>query len=202
MVGYARERLFSYKQLSSRTTEGRQFKKDWEADRVASSRALPFTDEQIDTAIENMNAFLAKAHIKPIAEKFTEYKARRKKNPNWYSIDGGPDSIEQLSVYLKRAAFYNVLYRHWSAISHATDFSNFIAPKRTGSRSGMKGLRDAKHLRDIYTFSATFMIEGTRRMLLKFRPGEENGFSKWYESDIRERYLKITRMKLETTYLD
>jgi hypothetical protein len=200
IVGYGRARLYTHKQFDDDTTEGRKFKASWLAD--LSTKNVPLPDKaEVKKAIANMEAFLQKPHVKKIEKMFSDYKAKHRGNPNWFSINGGPRTIEQLSDHLHRGGLYNLLYREWSSIAHGTDFLSFVAPRDSKGRSGFKGLRDAKDIKEIYVHSITFLFTAIKRMLVKFRPGEEASFEKWYKKEIKSNFAKLSGLEVSIDYI-
>jgi len=53
-------------------------------------------------------------------------KQRNKREPEWFSLFGGPSSTCALAHRLKYGAIYEFMYRTWSGNVHASNgFSNF-----------------------------------------------------------------------------
>ena len=106
--------------------------------------------------------------------------------PKWYSLFGGPKSIESLSHYLELHGQYELLYREWSAFAHGQDFMHFFNKSENelfevnNIRSIHKSLGDAKT-------SLTIMELANIKILEKFRPGEMPSYAKWLESEMAKR---------------
>jgi hypothetical protein len=162
---------------------GKQFQASVEKDKWIGDLPLPPQD-RVHEAIERMKKLLARDQF---AEVEIEY-SRFSSSPHWYQFFDGPPTIQQLAYRVHRHSLYDLLYRYWSSVSHAQDFSKFLAVDSTGE-AGIRGLRDAGPLQDVSRFAATFMVESTRRMLLEFRPGED--FSKYYNSEVGERFRQV-----------
>ena len=108
--------------------------------------------------------------------------------PHWFQLFGGPSSIQQLAYRLAHHSQYDFLYRQWSTVAHAHDFSQFLAVAATGE-SGIRGIRDVTPMQQVSRFAATFMVEATRRILLEFCPREP--FADYYNAELREAYLEV-----------
>ena len=106
----------------------------------------------------------------------------------WYALFEGPSTLQQLAYSLDRHVQYDFLYRQWSNVAHAQDFSRFLAVDSTGT-SGIRGIRDATPLQEISRFAATFMIDATRMMLAELRPGE--GYADYYTRELRPLFLEL-----------
>ncbi len=199
IVGYADGRLRSHKQFDKNTVQGQQFVISWENDPTTSNIEFP-PSEMVQKAILNMEKLLDKPHIKQVYEQLTNER-KNKKRSSWYSIDGGPENIKKLSEYLSRGGQYNLLYKQWSGVVHATDFA-FIAPTGKKGEGAIKGLRDAKEIKNLYMYATTFLVTATKKMLTKFRPGEDGYFAKWYEKEIKQRVHDLNDLRVEIEYMD
>ena len=184
LVAYIHNRITMYERLDTMTQKGQQFKKDIENDQMGSYLRLAFQKEARQ-ARANLSSMLAKPHIVRIEEEYN-----RRNNPKWYQLFKGPPNTEALARHLKRGAQYTMLYRHWSTIVHAQDFSSFLM-RTTNGRSVIKRLRDTSEIKLTANLGATFCIETTRMALGKYRPGELRDFAKWYKNEARASYLLL-----------
>lgn len=93
----------------------------------------PLILENAKTLISRLDDLLATAPYKLIKEEY-DLKASKKRNPAWYSLFGGPDSLRALAYKVKLPALYEVLYRGWSHSSHG---NNIVQGKLKKDSSGM-----------------------------------------------------------------
>ena len=189
LADYVRKRLALYEHLDPSTTRGKSFQKAFTADRIAHNVALP-NPAEARKAMASLQKLLAKPQFQPIEAEFERCKKKDGRRPNWYRLFDGPRNLKELARHLKREAEYEILYRHWSTISHAQDLSRFIA-RTTEGNLATKGLRDPRQTKEIAPFAASFMLNATRLILGKFRP-EEN-IAEWYKREVRERFLLTLR---------
>lgn len=180
---YAHKRIRLYEMMLLDSSKGKEFLASIEKDKWISDLPTPPQD-QVQAGIDNMKQLLDRDQFSDIEAEYKTFKSP----PNWFQLFGGPANIQQLAYALKRHVHYDFLYRQWSTVAHAHDFSKFIAVDSTGE-SGIRGIRDAGPLQEVSRFMATFMVAATRQLLLEFRPGEE--FSKYYEAEIHEMFLQI-----------
>lgn len=184
LVGYVHERLNIYKRLNPSTTKGIEAKRVFEDDLVASS-ILPLVyplSEKNQLAIDNLESFLLKDHIKPINEEYM-----KQKNPKWYTLYDGPHNIRELAIHLHRGGMYEILYRYWSRSAHSQDLLTFISRTSNGEPTIGK-IRNTKDLAEVVSLASTFLLSTTRLILKKFRPGED--LSTWFKREIY-RYRKL-----------
>lgn len=71
---------------------------------------------------EQLVALLADARFCLAAEEYNSMVAKHpKRNPEWYSIGGGPSNIAALAEKVQQSYLYETMYRPYSASVHGTD---------------------------------------------------------------------------------
>ena len=182
-VEYVHKRIAFYEMMLEDSPRGKQFRASAKKDKW--NKVIPILpQDKIQAAIDNLNRLLSREQFEEIEREYHSFKNA----PHWYQLFGGPSSIQQLAYKMNHHVQYDFLYRHWSSVAHAQDFSKFIAVDATGE-SGIRGLRDAGPLQEVSRFAATFIVEATRIMLIEFRPGED--FAKYYQAEIGDRFRQI-----------
>ena len=182
LVGYVHNRLDSYALLDTSTIRGQSFQQDLAADDWADPTIITGIGEtEVQEAIANLDSLLAQPQLQSVEEEFQRYFHKYSRRPNWYQLFGGPQNLRELARHLNCHSQYDFLYRYWSRISHANDLSRFTSAV----------LRDPSQNKSVSSFAAGFMLNATRLILGKFRPGED--IAEWYKAEIRERYFCITR---------
>jgi len=186
LVSYIHHRLDMYERLDPSTPKGQNFQTAFSNDKQASNITLPPPTEA-RKAIANLQSMLNKPHIQPIE---TEYQNR--KRPRWHQLFGGPPNLCELARHLKRGAQYEILYRYWSSTTHAESLLPFIDKKQAKTGEFVIGrLRAPSQIREVASYSATFMLKMTRLVVAKFRPGED--LTSWYKREVRDRFLQLVR---------
>jgi len=192
LYDYVRNRLSDYDTLDPTTDKGRNFIDMLKVDKWSRDVTLPKHDKVVK-AKENLQGLLSSPQIQPIEEEYKNIKSRaRAGRPPWYKLFGGPANLQKLSEIVGRGAAYEILYRNWSHATHANDLSRFITRSETGEPA-VHCLRNPECLYQVASQSTHFLVEATRRMLLKFRPGEELSFSRWYIAEVNDRYRKVAK---------
>ena len=182
LVSYVHKRLEMYERLDPSTNRGRDAKRLFDKDQIVSGIRFPSAGD-VQKAIANLRTMLAKPHIQPIETEYNRYN-----RPEWYRLFGGPVNLRLLSDHLRRGGQYEVLYRQWSTTTHAQDFLPFMARTSEGEPA-IGRLREIDQLKEIANFASTFILGATRRVLSKFRPGED--LAEWYKREVRDRYRAV-----------
>jgi hypothetical protein len=71
-------------------------------------------------SVGEKEAALRSERFAPIEAEFQTVKKKTGRNPAWYSLFGGPPSLEQLANRVGLSLSYELLYRHWSEAVHST----------------------------------------------------------------------------------
>lgn len=125
-----------------------------------------------------------------------EYNALRKKlrDPDWYSLFGGPANVAQLAQALNRGASYRILYGEWSERTHSADAIDRILTHDPSGRVYARSLRDVSELNVAIDFAMTFSIDASRLLVRHYFPADEMNFAKWYAEEISPRWKKIPKV--------
>lgn len=196
MVGYVHSRLDSYERFDPSTRKGKGF-----AEAIANDKVLKQIDFPPDVdpkrAADNMRQLLAKPQYHAAEAEYQERKERIKRGaPHWFSLFGGPANLRNLAIALGRGAEYEVLYRQWSSVAHGHDVSRFLAPRDRAGDASIYSLRHAKELPRIALYAAHHMVDATRILLGKFRPGERDSLARWYIQEVRTPLNKLARIEV------
>lgn len=182
---YTHQRLAMYELMRLDSPRGKEFQASIEKDNWVHDLP-PVPQDKLRAAIDNLTKLLNRPQFEAIEAEYAKFKHP----PHWYRLFGGPANLQQLAYALNHHAQYDFLYRRWSTVAHAVDFSSFLAVSPSGER-GIRGIRDAAPLQDLSRFASTFMVEATRRMLMEFRPGEE--FAKYYVPEVSPLFLQVIK---------
>ena len=195
MVGYAHQRLSSYERFDPATPQGKSFTQAIANDKVLNHINLP-PEADPSAAADNMRQLLAKPQYQVAEAEYQQRKKRMKRLPQWFSLFGGSSNLRDLAISLRRGAEYEILYRQWSTIAHGHDVSRFLVPTDTGGEASIYSLRNAKELPQIALYAASYMLDATRALILKFRPGEGNSLARWYVREVRTPFQKLPRIQV------
>lgn len=161
---HVHRRISWLEQMDPATMKGAEFKKAWE-----NSFGNWNPPSATASFVASQRAILASPQLQPIE---AEHQSQRKKNPNWYSLFGGPNDLRALAEDLNRTAEYDTLYRAWSTVVHANDPLSFMRAD-AGGDPHFTSIRFPENLAKYAFFASTLLIRATRLMLRKFRSGED-----------------------------
>jgi hypothetical protein len=189
LVEYVHWRLSMYEMLDPSRQRGKEFRAALAADEALQAINLP-PMPNLPQAIQNLQSLLGKPNYQIAEAEYHRLTKTRKGSPRWYSFFDGPRSLEELSRHMGRSAQYEFLYRYWSSITHARDFSRYLT-RTSGGSPAFKPLRNPKDIKQISSIAASLILHATRKVLGKFRPGEARSIAKWYIQEVRDRYFML-----------
>jgi hypothetical protein len=145
-------------------------------------------------ASAHIQELLTLDHLKPTADLFEAARRRGGSYPHWHALARGPANLEQLAECVGYGAYYQFFYREWSLTAHAAD-AKALFESGEGERANLRGLRGpTEELRMVCAFTASMLMDCTRRVLVFFRAGEEEGYSTWYVREVQARYRELGRL--------
>jgi len=186
LVQYVHTRLKEYEMLDTSRKSGQDFLATLSTDKIGDYMKLPPMSD-LPQAIENLESLLSQPNYQTVESEYQRLKKTNHRKPEWYSLFGGPHNLRELSRHVGRGAQYDILYRYWSQITHAGDLSRFLTRTNEGSPA-FKPIRNLEDIKYVSGYAARQILSTTRKMLGKFRPGEERSFLKWYSQEISERF--------------
>jgi hypothetical protein len=118
-VAHAHKKIKLYDRLDPTTQAGKQLRKVLHGDPMEGFfSALPFLN--YPKMIANLQDMLVKPGFQPIEGLWQRIKAlNNKRDPEWYSLSGGPKNVREVAVHLRMTGMYEFLYRFWSESVHA-----------------------------------------------------------------------------------
>ena len=183
LVSGVLKRRAAYNSFRLARSEQHSARRAFDEHRDPGVRAIQFRDPS--PAIDNLDRFLAKAHIQPVVQRFESDKPR-----NWYQLaNRSLGSLRDLARYLRLEAEYLMRYKPYSLVSHAESTSSFLARGPDGT-AGIRRLREPDTIRDIAMATAELMLRAIRLVLGKWRPGED--WWRWYLQEVTDRYALLT----------
>jgi Family of unknown function (DUF5677) len=185
LVGYVHDRLKIYERLDPSTLSGKDYEKKAADDKRLTLLSVPAPAE-VQQAITSLQQLLTEPQLQLIEAEYSS-----KGNPHWYHLFGGPSNLADLARRLHSGAQYEFLYRYWSSIEHVQDMSRFL--ERSSSNDPVaRAVRDGSQIQDVTVLAMTFMLDMTRSMLGKFRPGEN--VDSWYQREVRPLFTALRKL--------
>jgi hypothetical protein len=193
LCGYVHKQLRFYRQLDSSTEEGTGID-GLLSKQFGDSSISPPLRELAAKGATGMKQFLKEPHMEPIEKEWIARKKKLGRTPKWYSLHGGPCSIQGLASAAGLAAEYELLYRMWSAKCHANDAAGSLTSMRDG-RAAFWALRSPAVLRENASLMVSFVLKATQAMLAKFRPQED--MSSWYANEVLLPLRRLNSMAIK-----
>ena len=206
-VAHAHRRIKLYEKSDPTTDAGKEWRKVLSADPVGDILSLlPPIDYK--KAIANLKSMLARSEFVPIEAEWQllrEYnvdpvdptkktKKKRKADPEWYALFGGPSNMRDLAIKVGHPAMYEFLYRQWSTDVHAG--SALDAVGRKGGVSVIRPVRHPEILQTCAVLATTFSLLLTRTVLGFYAPEALSDFSTHYKDTIQSRQRELMTKKV------
>jgi len=151
----------------------------------------------IAAEIQQLEELLQTPQFSPITEEYQRTKITLKRDPDWFSLYGGPKNRAELATSLGMGAMYRLLYGDWSTLAHGNDLYRYLANE--SGRPAYDGVRRPNELRSISQLSASLLLMASRSMIQKFREGEN--LEPWYTREVKPLLDKLSALKVTLTPL-
>jgi hypothetical protein len=182
------KRIEAYELLDPTTDRGRELKKTLEKEGNSSVTGFSLSEN-----VQGLQRVLV-GDLAVIEDEYQRQKKSRRRTPHWYSLFDGPTDLRGLAVAVSRASFYDLLYRSWSSVMHATDASRFLSQTSDGA-AAFQQIRYPENLKDYTWLAVNFVVISTGMMIQKFRPGEN--LSPWYNTEVKARLGYLANVQVE-----
>jgi hypothetical protein len=201
MVWHVNSRLKYCKRLDPKRDTGKQFRQALKKDywlRAVEIPDMPEAEQELRSRIEDLEALLQEPEYAAAEAEYkrTQLESKRRSMP-WYSLYDGPRSIEDLARAVGAEGLYEVMYRDWSGIAHATDIIHGrISP---GEELGAAALHQIRHPGDAQTvlsYALPIGLHLIRVIFLHYCPERNRDFQEWYVGELRDIMLVAGKEKL------
>ena len=144
---------------------------------------------EIDERIADLQRHLGHPGWMDASVALKDLKKVKGRTPAWYSLCDGPSNLAELAEHLDHLDEYDILYREWSGLTHASDLGpQIIAGPST---LALRRLRDTELFDEVVSFAVNFAVRGTRMALLYYRPLEESAWREWYKREVQGLYARF-----------
>lgn len=188
VVAFEAKRRADYVRLDATSAHGQKFSESLKQGWSTAGVRLPESAD-VQRAIANLDTFFAHSHIAPVKAEYDATVKRNRGRPvRWHALYGGPPTLSKLAVHLREGAIFDVLYGHWSAVSHATNAYGALAV--VDGQGVIKRLRTTAELAGIACQATQATVRASQLMLGRFRKGEV-GFLEWYKEHVRPHVVRL-----------
>lgn len=203
LVCHFNERLNSMKNFIPGTQQHEQFISKIRKDRNMQSSATIFnsiTEGMASNKIKNLEELLSSVVYREVIREYDRYKKQNKQKPKWYALyNNKVNNIEGLADYLNYQSLYNVVYRDWSNLTHASDvITGHLAP--SDSRFGaFYQIRMGRDVNQVAVFAITLANLIYHSVIKYYAPEREVEYFEWYRTEIMPKRKKIESTKVVVT---
>ncbi|MBS9806885.1 hypothetical protein J4052_28725 [Bacillus toyonensis] len=174
-VGHAKSEMNFRKILDPTKGIGRSMLATMERELGEAPTLPPYNYEE---AVKHLKTFLDKDWVKPVAREYARVKRNNNgKDPNWYSLYGGPKNIRKLAKKLECETFYNLLYSKLSRHQHA---SGSLSSIRSVNGIGvLPGIRNLDGLQQELIWVMKIVCLTFEKIFNSYFPDELKNFNTW-----------------------
>lgn len=147
---------------------------------------------EIIKARETKKDFLEKGEFSDIQKEYSRT-AKRRKNPHWYSLYNGPETLEKLARGLKKNIRYEFFYRMYSKNVHGLNLTEGLVYVGK-NQANIIQIRDFEHTQNVTSDAASLLIEIYTLYINKRVPDRIVDLQNWYIT-IRDNFIDLNRRK-------
>lgn len=174
--------------LNPLSPRGKELRKTLHREGLSSNlkikKSFSFVDE-----IANLETVISESKYQNIHVEYQELKQSKSKI-TWYSLFGGPKTVELLAAYLGVKSQYDLLYRTWSETVHALGVHQGKISSMPDGTVGITQLRDPRHVQMLTHYCMTFTFGVFKTYIYARIPDKAEMFHQWY-GGLREVYLDL-----------
>ena len=187
-VAHAHKKIKLYRRMKPNEQSGKELCQLMQSDPVGATIHLPTLDYQ--RMIDDLDGMLKRPEYATIEQAWNTAKKKRRADPYWYSLFGGPSNIRSLAIYVKHALWYEFLYRNWSDTVHAGGCLENRAKSEDGTHV-MRPIRHPDGLQAWVSLAGTMCLELCRRLIDHYAPDQRERFRIDYVNNLQARLKAI-----------
>ncbi len=155
--------------------------------------ASQLLDLDCESVIRDLEEMLAQDAFAPLDEAYRRKRTqcRGRREPQWFSLRGGPNNIRELAVYLDKRTWYDYLYRHWSTSVHASDAFEKIGRGQSGGPV-IKPLRHPADVQLAISLGSTLCLATCSSIVDHCAPTRAEEFRLRWKQSLRKRHLELS----------
>lgn len=144
--------------------------------------------------LSEVDRILSQPDFQSIDADFTQVKGRRKRDPDWYTLDG-LSSIRQVAESVGRVAEYECFYSKGSQVTHSGSYKDQVL--FTAGHLRLKPVRRLDGFNELLNAIVTTCIATYKSVLQQYRPGEMEAFGKKYLADWQGPFMNAPDLKYD-----
>jgi hypothetical protein len=195
-IAHIHRRIKSYCRLDSTDDLGIALRKELQGDPFLNLLDWPTTD--LKARVASLQKCFSDPAFIPVEKAWQEAKKTRKgkpkkKDPEWFSLFSGPESLRDLAIRHQMGSFYESLYRTWSENVHGTGGMDSIGPSEEEGANAIRPIRHPSGLESACGFAAQFTITATQKLVKAYAPEQASAFEAKYRTSLAPRYRTVVK---------
>ncbi len=191
VANYRDQRLWTSRAVPG-TREEAAFKMDAQTFGVDILKNRPGLAAEAATRLAEINRVLAQPDLAPIDHEFAAARGKRKRDPEWYELDG-LQSIRKVAEKVRRLAEYEFFYSKGSQVTHTATYKDHVLLAK-----GELRFKPIRHLADV-NMLLNYLVSvalGTYESILKrYRSDESAALARKYVNDWRDPFMNVVSVK-------
>jgi len=191
IVAYTHKQIDLYEKVDPQTQSGKQFI----ARAKGRSTGDPTEYARFDMTkeIANLRSLLSEPEYVPIEAEWTKCK-KTQRQIWWYSLFGGPKSIEELADCVKCRDIYEFLYRAQSGEVHATNALGGVHLTKK-SEQALRPIRYPIQAPQTTSLSISLARHAYESLITALAPSQNEGYNAWYHNQIKGSHLFFAKLR-------
>jgi hypothetical protein len=131
-------------------------------------------------------------------EEYCRCRKRNKGGVKWYNFFDGPRSFQCLAYDLGKIAYYDIFYRQWSGLVHASD----VILGKVGLKDrylGIDQLRNPQHAQDVVLHAVRFGLWTIKFLVKTFTPEQVAASLQWHKNKIEPHVRELSTKRIFKT---
>jgi hypothetical protein len=166
-VAHIHRKLKIYRRFDGKHELGRALRAELAGDEHAD--VLDRIPEDTAVYAARLEPALRRPAFVPVEAEWQAAKNRRGKEPNWFSLFGGPKDIKDLAKEMEELSTYWFLYKHWSDVTHAGSGMENVAMTASNEKV-IRPLRHPEELKSVVQIITGFSNDVAVALLTTYRP--------------------------------
>lgn len=178
------------------TDEAQRFEKAIESLGIDMHEMQPDLEQGAASHLAEVNKNLSQPELQQIDIQFDAVRKKRGRDfdPEWY-VPAGATSLRDIAKQVERLPQYEMCYSKGSHVTHSALYKDHIQFAKGNVR--FKAIRSLRDIDELLNTAMPVFFGTYRRILQKYRAGEERAFAEYYRDNWREPFWSIKRVVIK-----
>lgn len=194
LVAHAHSRIDWYRKLDPTTETGKQLSAQIGKDGAFAN--IDVVSRNTDSEVRNLLSMLARPEYAEVEGEWQRIRAQKKGKPWWYSLFGGPSSIEALATSIGEQVLYQLVYRQYSEEIHGTNVIGSLHVSHD-RRPQFQPIRYPPPIPTTCNMAVAIMLYTFRALIKMLAPQQHDSYQSWYTAEIHTDFMNLRRFRIE-----